>query len=145
MGVVAVKVGKHDDVRTRGVPGRSLTSDSTEMADPGGQDGVEQEGCAVVLPGHCAVPPPCHRAAHGVPAPRDPRTAAVPSRSPATIAANRLHVSAISSLAVTCADLPLFCIFHSIGTVNRRLGPAGQRGETLVCSSSRHPAPSDTV
>ena len=118
MGVVAVKVRKHDDVRTGGLPGRSLTSDSTEMADPGRQDGVEQEGCAVILPGHGAVPPPCHCAAHSVPARRDPRTAAVPNRSPASIAANRRNVTAISSLAVTCANLPLFCTFDSIRTVD---------------------------
>jgi hypothetical protein len=105
VGVVAVQVGKHDDVRARGVPGRSLTSDSTEMADPGGKDGVEEEGCAVILPSNCAVPPPCHGAAHGVPAPRDPRTAAVPSRRPATIAANRLHASAMSCPAAAGATI----------------------------------------
>ena len=126
MGVVAVQVGKYDNVRPGGVPGRSLTSDSTEMADPGGQDGVEQEGCAVILPRSSAVPPPCHRAAHGVPAPRGSRTAAVPSRSPAPIGANRLHVSTTSSLAITGADWPPFCIFDSIGTVDRRPGPADQ-------------------
>jgi hypothetical protein len=126
VGVVAVQVGKHDDVRAGGVPGRSLTSDSTEMADPGGKDRVEQESCAVILPRNSAVPPPCHRAAHGVPGPRGSSTAAVPSRSPATIGANRLHVSTTSSLAITGADLPPFCIFDSIGTVGRRPGPAGQ-------------------
>jgi hypothetical protein len=125
VGVVAVQVGKHDDVCAGGVPGRGLASDSTEMADTGGQDGVEQEGCAAILPGNSAVPPPCHRAAHGVPSPRGPRTAAIPSSSPATIAANRLRVSATSSLAITGADLTLFCIFHSIGTVDLRPGPAG--------------------
>lgn len=105
MGVVAVQVGKHDDVRAGGVLRRSLTSDSTEMADAGGQDGIEQEGCPVILPRNSAVSPPCHRAAHGVAAPRDPRTAAVPSRGPATIAANRLHVSAMRCPAAAGATI----------------------------------------
>jgi hypothetical protein len=144
VGVVAVQVGKHDDVCAGGVPGRGLASDSTEMADTGGQDGVEQEGCAAILPGDGAVPPPCHRAAHGVPAPRDPGTAPVPSMFAATIVATRLHMSAISVLAIGGADLPRFCIFDSIGSVDRRSGPAGQRDEKLVCSSSPRRASPDT-
>ena len=144
MRVVAVQVGEHDDVRIGGVPGRRLTPDSTEMTDPVGQHRVEQEGCAAILHGDGAVPPPCHRAAHGVPAPRDPGTAPVPSRFPATIVAARLHMSAISSLAIGRADLPRFCIFDSIGSVGRRFGPVGQRNEKLVCSSSRRQASPDT-
>jgi hypothetical protein len=143
--VVTVQVGEHDDVRVGGVPGRSLTPDSTKMTDPGGQHGVEQEGCAAILPGDRAVSPPCHRAAHRVPAPRNPGNAAVPSRRPATIAASRLHMSVKSSRAIRCADLPRFCIFDSIRSVERCLYQLGDRDEPVACSSSRHAAPSTAI
>jgi hypothetical protein len=143
--VVTVQVGEHDDVRVGGVPGRSLTPDSTKMTDPGGQHGVEQEGCVAILTGDGAVSPPCHRAAHGVPALRDPGTAAISTRRPATIAASRLHMSAKSSRAIRCADLPRLCIFDSVGSVERCLGPAGRRDEPVACSNDRDTPPPPTA
>jgi hypothetical protein len=41
VGVVGVEVGNQDKVRLRSVRGRKRTADSAEMAQPGGQDGVE--------------------------------------------------------------------------------------------------------
>ena len=64
-----MQVGDQDDVRMGSMLGRNLTTDSTEMAQPIGQNWVEQEGCSPILQSGCAVPPPCQRAGHGVPRP----------------------------------------------------------------------------
>lgn len=86
MCVVGVEVGQQDDVGVGGVPGRNLPPHSTEVAHPSGQNWVEEEGCAAVLPGDGAVPPPGHGAGHGVLTARNPRTAAAPSSIPAMTA-----------------------------------------------------------
>jgi hypothetical protein len=67
VGVVEMQVGDQDDVRMGRVFGRNLTPDSTEMAHPSGQNWVEQEGCAVIVPSSSAVPPPCQGAGHSAP------------------------------------------------------------------------------
>ncbi len=64
MGVVGVQVRDQDDVRIRSVRGRNRTTDSTEMAESGGQDWVKQHGGIAVLPRAGAVPPPCQCARH---------------------------------------------------------------------------------
>ena len=51
--------------------GRNWTPDSTEMAEASGQDWVEQDCGAAVLPRAGAVPPPCQCARHGTAYPPD--------------------------------------------------------------------------
>jgi hypothetical protein len=65
VGVVGVEVGNQHEVRPRRVHGRNRTPNAPEMAQPSGQDGIEQDSCIAVPPGARAVPPPRECAGHG--------------------------------------------------------------------------------
>jgi hypothetical protein len=64
--MVSVQVGDQDHIRMRSIRRRNRTSDSPEMAQTSGQDGVEQDGGVAILPLAGAVPPPCECAHHRV-------------------------------------------------------------------------------